>query len=224
LKDQIARVVEGRQETKLNIYPPYSGSTGVGDLQAFTAFTSGITSTSEVYSLIPRIQQGVNENARIGNSIMPVKLTTKVNVALKTTGSQNVYVDIYFLTAKGIKCQDNWNQVLTGQLLSDGQNLNIPYDGTSYTAMLPVNKSEFSLIKHKRIKLVSALGDPNTVLSGATGPSTNTYNYTKSFSVNIPVPSKYMYQDSGSFVPTNSFPFMVAGFCATDTNGDLAPT
>lgn len=221
LKLQISNVLKGKQETKLVIGAPFNRQTGT-DLEQFQAFTTAITSTNEVYCLIPKTQQGEDDFNRIGNIIQPVSLTTKVNLAINPTdpSSQSIYADVWFLTAKSVKAERNSNQILTDKLFNDGQGTNVPYDGTSYTAMLPINKSEFTVISHKRVKLQKALDDPNTKLTGGVTASTNTFLYTSSLSVKIPVPTRYVYEDKVDDTPTNAFPFMMVGFVGTDTTGD----
>jgi len=221
LRSEVKKIVAGTQETKMVIAAPRNYNTTT-NLEQFTNFTSAITSTNECYALIPPVFQGSDDHQRVGNQIQPVSLTTKVNVTL-VNGSASVYADIYFVTAKAVKSYGLTNNVPTGQLLNDGQGANIPYDGTSFTSMLPVNKSEFTVLHKRRIKLQSALGDPNTALSGGGGASTSVFPYSASFQVKIPLPSKLVFEDNVKDYPTNSFPFMMVGFCGTDTYGNTAP-
>jgi len=221
--ERVKSVILRGQETKFKIGPPQNFNTNA-TLEQFTNFTSGITSTNEIYGLIPAVRQGDDDFERIGNAIQPTSLTVKVNLALSTTQTQSVYADVYFLTSKTVKDFTLTNAILTGNLLNLGDGTNVPYDGTSYTAMLPINKSEFTVLAHKRYLLQKASNDPNTALSGTGSPATNTFAYTKSFSQKIKLPGKLTYEDATRIHPSNTFPFMVVGFCASDTNGNLAPT
>jgi len=224
LASKVKSIIRRGQETKFILYPPTNFNTS-GNLSSFTAFTSGITSTNEVYALIPRISQGEDDYQRIGNVIQPVSLTTKVNVALFTNQSMSVYADIFFCTSKNVKDVENTNDVPTGELLNNGNGGNQAYDGASYTAMLPVNRTEFTLIAHKRIKLQTCAGDPNTALSGGSPASTSVNpQHTFSFSQKIPLPQRLLYEAAAKTSPTNAFPFMMVGFCGADANGNTAPT
>jgi len=220
---RVTSVVRRLQETKFVIRPPSNFNTNA-TLEQFTAFTSGITSTNEIYGVLPNISQGDDDFQRIGNVIQPTSLTVKVNLALNTTQTQSIYADVYFLTSKTIKDQNLVNGILTAQLMNVGDGTNAPYDGTSYTAMLPINRSEFTVLAHKRFLLQKGSNDPNTALTGTGSPATNTFAYTKSFSQKIPMPAKLIYEDRTRVQPANYFPFMVVGFCGSDTNGNLAPT
>jgi len=223
LTTAVNQIVNRRTETKLVIGPPTNKNTS-GNLDAFTAFTSGITSTNEVYGLIPSVAQGAKDNERAGAVIQPVSLTTKVNLALFTSPSMAIYADVFFCTSKNVKDYDLTAQIPTGELLNKGDDTNVAYDGLSSTAMYPVNKSEFTVIAHKRIRLAKGNGDPNVALSGGSPSSTDTFNYYASFSQKIPLPQKLTYETSSKVYPSNSFPFMMVGFVGADANGNTAPS
>ena len=53
LREQVNRIVEGKQETKFVLDAPWNFDSNVS-LETWTGFTSGITSTAEVYALILR--------------------------------------------------------------------------------------------------------------------------------------------------------------------------
>jgi len=223
LKLQVDRLIEGRQETKFVLGAPwgYDSST---DLETWTAFTSAINTTNEVYSLIPKISQGTDDCNRIGQQIQPVSLNTKVNLALESAHSASVYVDVFFCTSKTVKSANNTSGVVWSKLLNAGDGTNVGYDGTSYTSMLPINKSEFSIVARRRIKLEKATGNPNYDLSTTLGgSSTNTYKYVASINQKIRLPQRLVYEAASSQYPSNHFPFMMIGFCGTDTNGQYAP-
>jgi len=221
LTQEVKKVMEGTQETKLVIGAPYNRQSNT-DLESWTSFTQAITSTNEVYCLIPKLTQGPDDYQRIGNAIQPKKLTVKYNVCIQPSDliSAAVYADLWFCTCKTVKAERLTNEVPTGQFFNDGQGQNVPYDGTSFTAMLPVNKSEFNVISHKRIRLVKGSGDPNSFLTGSvtSGIATNIY-YAKAGSVDIPVPAKYLYEEKTRESPTNAFPFLMVGFHSVDTTG-----
>lgn len=222
LDAKIKAVVRRQQETKFKIGPPTNFNTN-NTLEQFTSFTSGITSTNEIYNLIPDVAVGDDDHQRVGNVIQPVSLTTKVNLVATSSTSMSVWADVYFLHSKTVKDFKLTNGIQTGQLMNAGDGTNVPYDGTSYTAMLPINKSEFTVIAHKHILLQKGNLDPNSALSGSLTPASDTFSYTKSFSQKIDLPQKLFYEARSQVQPTNTFPFMVVGFYGTDTNGNTAP-
>jgi len=224
LRQAVEKVIKSNLESKFAIGAPFNNSGG--SLIQFTAFTSGITSFNECYNLIPIIPQGTNDFQRVGQQIEPRSLTTKVHVTLNelNTNSESLYVDVYFCTSKILKSFDLIGQIPTAELLNSGDGNNVAYDGTSYTANYPINRSKFTLIKHKRILLQKGAGDPNVALTGSAGPiAADTFSYQKTFSVSIPLPKKLTYLNAGSTTPSNYFPFMMVGFHGSDTTGNSGP-
>lgn len=221
---KVNKVISRSRETKLSIAPPINYSTN-DTLEQFTAHSSAITSTNEIYMLIPPVAQGNNDNQRIGNVIQPVSLTTKVNLCVtsRQDPSVSIWAHIFFLTSKSVKDWRNTPSVPTGVLMNKGDGTNTLFDGTSYTAMFPVNKSEFTVIAHKKILLQKGANNPNTAFAATETPSSDTFKYWANFSQKIPLPKELTYLDSVQARPTNSFPFMCMGFTATDQHGDTAP-
>jgi len=220
---RVTSAIARAQETKFKIGAPYNYNSGA-TLETFTQFSTAITSTAEVYSLIPPVNVGDDDFERIGNVIQPTSLTTKIQCALGGTQSTRVYVDFWFLTSKNIKDGKNTAGIPIQKLMNDGGGLNVPYDGTSYTAMMPLNKSEFTLISHKRIMLKKGNNDNNTLYSGGNNPAIESSPSFQSFSVKINLPKRLTYEQKGDNVPSNVFPFLVIGFYAADQFGDTALT
>lgn len=221
--ERVQSAILRAQETKFKIAAPYNYNTGA-TLEAFTQFSTAITSTVEAYSLIPPVNVGDDDFERIGNVIQPTSLTTKIQCALGGTASTRVYVDFWFLKSQNIKDGKRTADLPIQKLMNDGGGLNVPYDGTSYTAMMPINKSEFTVISHKRIMLKKGNNDNNTLYSGGTNPAIESSPSFKSFSVKIPLPKRLTYEQKGDNIPSNVFPFLVIGFYAADQFGDTALT
>lgn len=223
LTQAVNKIVNRKIETKFKIDAPYNYTTNQ-TLEDFVQFSTAITSTNELFALIPKVSQGTDDYQRVGQTIQPKSLKVNIQCALGTANSCQIVADFFFLTAKNVKDIKLTNQILTGNLLNDGQGGNIPYDGTSYTAMCPINSSEFTLIKRKRVILRKGGYDYNTMYSGG-GPATDTMTYNSAmFSVKIPLPKKLTYLTAADLQPTNSFPFMMVGFHAIDNFGNIALT
>lgn len=224
LRKAVEKVIKSNLESKFAIGVPFNNATS-SSLLNHTAFTSAITSTNEVYALIPIVPQGTDDFQRTGQQIEPRSLTTRVHVTLNPANlsAESVYVDFYFVTSKVVKSFYLESQVPTSELLNSGDGSNVPYDGTSYTAGYPINKSKFTLIKHKRVLLQKGANNPNNTLTGGATPATDTFSYQKSFSVKIPLPKKLTYLNASETTPSNYYPFMMVGFHGSDTTGDSAP-
>lgn len=227
LKEEIKRVVAGTQETKFIVDYPYNTQTS-SDLYQALNFSSAITSTNELYNLVPRINVGSDDHQRIGNKISPEALYNTTTVFIpysEARTAMSVFVDVYYLTSKTVKTDNIMANIPTAFLLNAGDGTNVPYDGTAQTADLPINKAAFTLIKHKRIKLQISAGDPNSVLVGTfVNPGiVTTAGYAARWKLKIPLPSVLTYMNENVNYPTNSLPFMCLGFHAIDANGDTAP-
>ena len=224
---RVTSAIARAQETKLKIAAPFNYNSG-NTLEDFTQFSTAITGTSEMYGLIPAITIGDDDYQRIGNQIQPTKLIVKVQCAVGAIASSQLYVDFFFLHSKNIKDAKQTAQVAIQKLLNDGQGQNVPYDGTSYTSMLPLNKTEFTSIKHVRYLFKKPYGDPQGLYSGAGVPPggsvSSLASNTKTFEVTIPLPKKLTYEQRTDYVPSNTFPFMVVGFHAADQFGGSALT
>lgn len=220
LAQKIKRVLRRAQETRLVIQAPYNEILPAPTtLDSFVFFSQAITSTAELYMLLPKLEQGDDDYQRIGKTVQPVSLTTKVNMAVGGLGSLSIYADVYILTNKTIKDFRLCNQVLTAELLNNGDGTNVSYDGTSYNSMLPVNTDQFTVIKHKRVKLTKQVGDPNTQVTGGTAGTVSESRHFASFSISVPCPQNLTYASAALETPTNFFPFMAIGWHATDTLG-----
>jgi len=218
---KVNTVINRSRETKLAIGPPYS-LTGADDLSAFTDFTTAITGAGEIYSLIPAVSQGVNDHQRVGQEIQPVSLTTKVNLSIvaRSENSISIFAHVYFLTSKNIKDIKQQASVPITSMLDLGDGTNTQFNGGSYAAMLPINKSEFTVIAHKKILLQKAAYNPNSIYNPTETASADTFKHFATFSQKIPLPKELQYLTAADTRPTNAFPFMVVGFTATDNMGD----
>lgn len=224
---RVTSAIQRAQETKFKIAAPFNYNNG-NTLEDFTQFSTAITGTSEIYGLIPAVTIGDDDYQRIGNQIQPTKLVVKIQCAVGAIASSQIYVDFFFLHSKNIKDAKHTAQVAIQKLLNDGGGQNVPYDGTSYTAMMPINKTEFSSIKHVRYLFKKPYGDPQGLYSGAGAPPgasvSSVAQSVKTFSVTIPLPKKLTYEQRTDYVPSNTFPFMVVGFHAADQFGGSALT
>lgn len=220
----VKKVINSNEETKfvLTALANLQAGTNLGN---FTGFTSAITSTNEAFICLPQVAQGDDDNQRVGNVIQPKSCIVRGTVTLRGTNqdSESVYADLYFMTSKNVKDQVNGATLPITEMLNLGNGFNGDYDGLSYTAQFPINKSDFNLIKHIRVLLQKAAGDPNTALSGGTTIATDTFSYSRTFNVKIPCPAKLTYKDSTTVYPNNYYPFLVAGFHGSDQQGNVVP-
>lgn len=190
---------------------------GIVDLSTYTGFTSGITGTGELYAAIPRTRQGVDEHNRIGDAIQPISCTLHLDIAaLVTLGPMDRTVHVFLMTAKSVKALDNYTAIPITQLLDKGDGTNTIFDGTSFTSMLPVNAKNFTVLKHKKIRLVKGFGGANASAVGGTAGTTDgsivpqgQYHHLR---MKVKLPKKLVYDSAPTKYPTNAAPFWCIGW------------
>jgi len=191
------------------------------DLKDFTGFNARISTTGEIYSLLPPvIQSGGGSSVRIGDEITPTKLRVKMTFGFPyDQPTSDVIVHTYFLTCKAVKQAGNYSAVPITQLLDKGDGTNTSFDGSLYASQLPVNKDSFSVLAHKQFRLQKVSGLNNSYIQAGSNKaeitSENFASYktiTKDF--NLP---KLKYQNDTDVYPQNSFPFVVVGWTYADT-------
>jgi len=203
-------------------------STGA-TLANFTAFSSAITGTGEIYAALPRTDQGVDEHNRIGDSLNPVSCTVHLDLTAPTFGNNNSIdktVHIFLLQCTSVKDMDNFSAVPITSLLEDGNGSNTSFNGTVQNAMMPVNRKNFQVLKHKKFRLVKGFGKPNgssgTDPAGLTDSAITPSASYKHLAMRVKLPKKLKYSAHGSKYPTNAAPFLVIGW-TNNWQVDTAP-
>jgi len=188
-------------------------------LATFTAFSSGITGVNEIYAALPRVSQGVDEHQRIGDSISPTSCTLHLDITGSTFGQNYSYdktLHIFLLTCTSVKDMDNFSAIPITQLLEDGNGGNNGFDGSPLRAMEPVNRRNFTVLKHKKFRLVKGFGktggssgtDPAGLTDSVISPSSS-YHHVR---MRVRLPKKLKYSAHGQRYPTNYAPFFVIGW------------
>lgn len=217
LKTAINRIVHGSQETKYRAQTLRNfGNSSV--LTDFTGFTSAITGTGEIYSLIPAISMGDGSFARVGNVINPLKLRVHLNICTTQNKSTNTdwMVYAFFLECPQVKDIANSSAIPITQLLDNGAGSHVQFDGTSQTSLYRINTNVFKVIRVIKKRLIWNYDSSFTLPQD---PSQNHH----SVSLDIPVPKKYTYAQESAAYPSNHAPFFCLGFIDNTASGDTAP-
>lgn len=198
---------------------------------------------SDWMPLVPKISVGVGENQRIGREVKPIKC--RVDVALTfnqnigeatayTQFSQQIYAVMYILRPKAYKnyalletAGSTFNPAPWGQLLDYGDGTSGPFGqivapgvlntNTSHL-QLPIETSEFTLVRKKIVKLTRNGGEMNWGLPANQGPTPNlpSSSFKGSFSFKLP---KLKYDDTqvnfGGY-PTNTALSICFGYVTAD--------
>lgn len=228
MKAQVKALVAAPAETKYVSEALYqmNGATIPG---AWIGFSSAITGVGEIYAGMPHISQGTDDHNRIGNQINPKRLRIKLDIACKyfpDTSARDRTVHVFVLTAKSVKSLDNYTSIPITQLLDRGNGTKTTFDGTQFHAQFPVNTSEFTVLKHKAMRMVQGFGLANSVPGVDAGSTDGVISPAHSYAriaLNVKTPAKFKYDRASQTFPTNYAPFLVIGFTHNNSNG-VAPS
>lgn len=218
LKQAIQKVIRGDSETKYRAEPLRNLSTG-NTLATYTAFSSGITGVAEIYAALPRVSQGVDEHERIGDVISPTSCTVHLDITSPSFGQNDAKdktVHVFLLQCTSVKDLNNYSAVPMTSLLDNGNGGNVGFDGTSQHAMYPINRKNFTVLKHKKFRLVKGFGKPNgssaTDPAGLTDSTISPAASYRHIAMRVKLPKKLKYSAHGSTYPANAAPFVVIGW------------
>ncbi|UAU47034.1 VP2 [Chicken proventriculitis-associated circular virus 28] len=222
LKRAILNITNGHQETKYRAHT-LTNASGSSNIGVFTGFTSGITGTGEIYSLIPTLNQGDGSFQRQGVVVFPKKLRVHLNICSTQNNLKNADYMVYafFLECPQVKDFANSSAIPITSLMDDGAGSHTTFDGKSQTSLYTVNRQAFRVIRvlKKRILYNVPIGPSAGQAAVAQDPSQDHH----SVSLDIPVPKKFVYNTESSAYPNNYAPFFCLGFIDNTWNGDTAP-
>lgn len=222
LKVAIKRMINGTQETKYRAQTLRNAS-GSSILTAFTGFTSGITGTGEIYSLLPALNQGDGSFARQGVVVYPKSLRVHLNICSTQNNLKNADYMVYafFLECPQVKDFANSSAIPITSLMDDGAGSHTQFDGTSQTSLYTVNRQSFRVIRVIKKRIIYNVPQvySSQTQSVAQDPSQDHH----SISLSIPLPKKLVYPTEAAAHPNNYAPFFCLGFIDNTWNGDNAP-
>lgn len=243
----IKNVVKGVAETKYAMFyenynpgnSPNRNAAGayVGRGWCVQNKTLATNNNVDIKQLIPFVYQGVSDNQRLGSRITPTSLKVHGSVRISyqeaspppgqetptpgplfTQTPADIKVVLYVCQHVSLKDYDNLYAANDfSQLLDNGENTTVQFNGQNWQAKLPVAKQYYKLIKKKVITLRYAGIDNNnntTVLSVA-----NSHNYYANYELNLSkhLPANLKYPENNVTgtalnTPTNSSIFMCFGY------------
>lgn len=211
----IKNVIARETETK------FRGET-TGSQLSNSQITSG-----DIIRLLPKLIQDEGDGTaykRLATKVTPRSLKAHCHVSFAPNLDRSMAVEVHYFVLTS-KSQKNINNVLgltLDNLLRTGdQNMYFKFDGNVDVAMLPVNTTEYNVIKRGSFKLSKNTGllqDSTTAGNqGLGGPVSH------SFVVNIPTPAKLVYEQDDQTprqvnYPNNFAPFIVFGYTHQDTS------
>lgn len=183
-------------------------------------FNAGITSSTEVYDVLPVMQQGTGNFQRIADKVSAKSLIVRGTVSINFNESRALTpeVHVFIVSHKSKKSYDSLNagssagrQQIVDKLIDAGNGNDIRFDGEVYPSLLPLNRKLLHVHSHKVLKLASshgALANEHT--------SDDTIRF-KRFSIKLKCPKVLTYDASISTDnPVNFAPVMMIGYVYPD--------
>jgi hypothetical protein len=206
----VAQVVNKKLETKYV----------AANLFENLAFNGTITTTGDMYAMIPPMSQGIDDYQRIGDKVTPTRMRTDFSFYWNSLDSyaRDVTVHLFCLRSKQVKDVNFYTSVPIANMLDGGNGGGQSFNGTIQSAFLPVYSKLFTVVAHRKFKLQKGVGtvDNSIPANSIVSPTTHTQH---NVSVSVKVP-KLTYASSSTLTPDNDFPFFVIGFVP---NGSRTP-
>lgn len=199
---------------------------------SFQPFNAGITALTDIIAAIPEVETGTQSHQRIGNKISPIRAQMDFNMFVGAPGtdlnSYDITAHIFLVQPLSVKFLGNYTAIPWQTLMDAGNSSSTTFDGSTGNAMLPVNKEQFRLLKHKKVRLVKSVGSTfgTNSTSGsvcANGSISPDHKHFHSFSMKVPVAKTFKYEDSVSNYPTNTAPVCLIGWTYNDAAGASPP-
>ena len=193
-------------------------------------FNAAISSTSEIYPLLPAIVQGTNANNRVGDKIRPKRLRVDFVITANGsyTSSQLNQVRVFILEDKSIRFTPALRDIaltqigtpIATQLLDFGSNPG-GFLGLPSHVMARANRQRYTVFADKVKEICSGSGiTPQPPAYTGTQVFVSGQQCVK-FSVRIPTPKVLKYSQALDTWPSNFAPFMCLGYVQPD--GNISP-
>lgn len=173
-----------------------------------------------IYPLIPALAQGTGQADRVGNRVMPFRMTLRMalivnNLNLQVTLASPTYFDIYIFKSKSMNMAGGSPTALDMNKFLQFDNSTTAYSGLVLDGMRPVNSDMFNLLYKKRIMLANFT---NNSTSGTIAGITQSTNPCRMLYVNLSkhVKKTWIYNDTDNTVQNDN---MYIAIGATQANG-----
>lgn len=214
----VKKVIHSQSEDKM----AYASS---GDTPIY--FNSGITSASDIQTVLPQINENANDNGRIGDELRAKRLRLRGHIILSDNTDNNMWnkrvgVRLMIVSPKRFPNIDDaysnfsaWNTAL----LKRG-GTQVGYTGLVRDLYTPINTDEITCYYDKVFYLsqdrVFEWVNTTNVGSKATQGIRDTVKF---FNISIPCYNKKLHYDQGAssnLQPTNYGPFLLLGYSFLD--------
>lgn len=209
-----------------------------------TAWNSIISTQNDWYRAVPLVQQGTQQNRRIGDEIQPTKLRLNFSVHFfnSEASTRDITVVIYLLTSKKNKSYETASAsgalpAMFQQYLDKGDGSATYFNGNYESSTYPVNHTLFNSIKKFEIPLIKGSGVSNgagiwssgrgdlsgtdfdmsgNVVASDVGMATHERSVRVNKSYTFKKIPELKYGDASNTYPTNFAPVWAAGYYYND--------
>jgi len=211
----IKKVIASENETKFR-------SETTGSQTSNSQITSG-----DIIRLLPKLEQDDGLGTayqRLATKVTPRSLKAHCHVSFSPDLNRSMAIEVHYFVLTS-KSQKNTNSILgltLANLLRTGdQNMYFSFDGNVDVAMLPVNDTEYNVLKRGKFKLSKNTGLLQDSTTAGNQPLGGPVSH--SFVINIPTPAKLLYEQDDQVprqivYPNNFAPFIVFGYTHQDTS------
>lgn len=175
-------------------------------------FNGTVSGLSDLYNVIPDVQPGTGNNARVGEKITPTYLNIRgycyANDAPGTTIPNSVLdVELFFLMDK-VQRDGNVRDGTSSYFIRTGA-ATIQHDGTMLSSCSPVDTDRFHVVKRIKCKLI-----PFPQTAGQLNNNSNTGANNYEFNITVPMSKLCPTFDysTGNYQPTNCNMFMTCAY------------
>lgn len=183
-------------------------------------FNSGITSSTEVYDVLPNLVQGVDNYQRIGDRVTPKSLSVRGTIAINFNESRSLTpeVHVFIVSHKSKRSYDALNagasagrQQIVDELIDLGNGTDTNFNGQVLPTCFPLNRKLLTIHAHKVLKLSSSYG---ALANEHTADDTLRF---RRFAIKVKCPKTLTYDASISAIhPVNFAPVMMVGYVYPD--------
>jgi len=253
-KKQVVRIVHGQAETKTVAFYQTSNagnfnarSSGLFSQRGWAVQNNSIANNlGDIHQLIPFLQQGTDDNTRIGQRVTVTRLQVRgairVNVAVNITNAQPTDLKVFMFVLQHVSLKDynslfaqnNFNQLLETNEPTTLTAGTVPFTGIPQNAAMSVAKQYYKVCHRREIVLRYAGLQPGTVSAPSIANAHTWYaEYSLDLTKNIPKILQYPETDASpvsipsvQHSPTNSSLFMSFGFVdwLNPNNSTIEPT
>lgn len=225
IKGVISREIQTKYVSNFLQTPDYNGVTGSILGPSFTGFSSGITSTGEIYGCLPHTAQGLDDHQRVGDTIAPIGCKVVLDLTFNDQTDQlsiDRTIHVFMLQAVAVKTLGNYTAIPITTMLDEGTGINVDFNGTKARSMCPVDKSSFRVLHHKQFRQFKPFGRPNGVTGTNPTNTDSVLSISSSYrrvTMNVKLPAKLKYDTKNAIYPENAAPFLVIGWTTNDATG-----